>query len=1462
MYKFFVLVIFSLALAACGGGGGNDDSSGDVVDVGNGSQDDGATEGGNEDDDATENGNEDDGATEGGNEDEGSPNTAPTISVSEISIEEKLPVTISPTITDDGEISHYEWIQLRGPSAALDSTDDAELTFVAPEVKQDETMTFQITVIDDMGAESIAEVDVFVQQKTLALTLSGLVTDAPIVNPKLTIFVGEQEFTVEGDSDGAYIVELILDDTQAEDFVRIIAQGVGNQQNAKLQSLLGTVTKLSDLAGEDKILDKDELFSVNVTNLSTARSVLILEKNNGQFVATDAELDLLNKGIDPLKLINFAVAIKIVIDKSADESAFSLPIDIEDTLALISNKDAITEYLEKVKNDAVFSSTTSEMLSDENIILPFQPAPIYYIDNSKEMGVLELSEDHSGSFLSSADRLELTWFISNGKLVTRYNNKGILLWEGEEQRDVNGLSEFKSFGVYITEKHYHLIQESEESTVFNIVSKAEKIFTDNTIDSKDIETTNTPIQGNTVTAYTSAQTLPFDLPNETPFTIALPSLGSINSIVNQVSENNAINREYYGTKFQMNENGTGVALGIDENFQWQIIDVNGNEELHISLDSGVNTKYVRINQQRYAAVIEKDNIRVSQVENGALVDSQLAFDADAISGIYLNTTDKKSDTTNFAWQELWPTGEVYDITTIDQDNNGKIEDSEIYINFGHWTVSAHGRLNIQLYKYVGNPFLTGCFDAQHGCYLSREIDHTMIAEDIDTASFLTHSEWKIDIPPDGDHYWNVVVNNSFTRIDKRPIELPAIAGISSEPLEDRPVDIPVPTLDEHSLLGEVIYQDLTILECLENTPNEQTGENYNDTLLVSSVTNFSCDNNILESLEDLAQFSSLKKVEFSGLSNVDWQEIASLPTSINHFSFSNKTEEDGDISEISFSDLTIFSDREGLDTLILDDINISDWTPLDAISVENLTIKNQASFDSLEGINFGNVGFLSLINLPLTDISALATQTDLQGLSILNLDSRAYTDISWLSAYDKLEAFHIDQAIFDDLNLLANSYSTLVSLGLANANILDWQPLAMMPNIASLGVSNTSFADLSLLNNNQSDFRKLDIQYTEVYQLDNLLDGPFSAMSEGTDLEVIINPEMSGRFSLQIIEDLRMLNTLVEGYEVVNASISPPYGTLYLRGQDNSWEAEEPMLYSSGVYTSFSNLTNLCGDFLIASEDYTTTFSKKSRTPIDSNTPTPLIASTTDCCLSTNIDENGEYRFDFNTLATTLTIKPSNILAATPIYLRGSMNGWAVDNELSYIGGSRYQTTAQVTEGSYAFKIAAEDYSIEFGAVTIGEVIETGLKQQLAPIGNAGDVSINLDDGNYLFTFDLIDESLPAVTIVREHPLEGAPLYIHGINGNEDALHELIYQGNARYSADISMSIGDWTFTIADETSTLESTLGSGEQTMVEPGVSVSDFGQSSEPFSIRAEALLVYRFTLDYSRGYPVLTIESFNPA
>ena len=66
-------------------------------------------------------------------------------------MEEKEAHSIAAVAEDDGEITNYLWVQTGGADVELSGTTTSTLSFTAPSVDSDETLSFALTVEDDEG---------------------------------------------------------------------------------------------------------------------------------------------------------------------------------------------------------------------------------------------------------------------------------------------------------------------------------------------------------------------------------------------------------------------------------------------------------------------------------------------------------------------------------------------------------------------------------------------------------------------------------------------------------------------------------------------------------------------------------------------------------------------------------------------------------------------------------------------------------------------------------------------------------------------------------------------------------------------------------------------------------------------------------------------------------------------------------------------------------------------------------------------------------------------------------------------------------------------------------------------------------------------------------------------------------------------------------------------------------------
>ncbi|NVD07914.1 pullulanase-type alpha-1,6-glucosidase [Vibrio sp. JPW-9-11-11] len=101
----------------------------------------------------------------------------------------------------------------------------------------------------------------------------------------------------------------------------------------------------------------------------------------------------------------------------------------------------------------------------------------------------------------------------------------------------------------------------------------------------------------------------------------------------------------------------------------------------------------------------------------------------------------------------------------------------------------------------------------------------------------------------------------------------------------------------------------------------------------------------------------------------------------------------------------------------------------------------------------------------------------------------------------------------------------------------------------------------------------------------------------------------------------------------------------------------------------------------------------------------------------------------------------------TQVYLRGSMNGWSTDDELTYQGDGVYQFNGYLTPGEYEFKIASSDWNsvnLGFGAFT-----QTDDSLDLLDAGNGNLKLVVTEQGLYQFVLDARNQASLTASVVN-----------------------------------------------------------------------------------------------------------------
>lgn len=692
-------------------------------------------------------------------------NVIPTLTVEAQTVNEKSSIPVTANANGNGdEIVSYLWQQTSGSTVDLGQIDSETLTFKAPEVNADEEIGLSLTVTDIDNDSVTVETMVSVKQLTIPLTIAGLATDSPISNGKISVQVAGREITVDviADANGVYTVDLLLDDSESNAFISIIAQGVGQQANAGLITLLGTAGQLSTLAGEDNTLTEDESFAVNVTNISTAQYALAKLANGGKDISTDSELELLTQALNYEEVLTLATAIKVAIDKSTDNPDLSLPSGTTNTLDLVENIEATQAYIQEVVAAPEFQEAQDEIFQDDALV---DNSSVWDIPESYFL--LPASTLHSGSIIrfnsdktGSLGDVSFTWQEEDGVITTVNTDAGSTSFENIQINDQDVQVE-----VHHSSTNYEIkrLSSNDNSDVILFSSTSLTHYPNGELADKAETTTSTD------SALRNTATI--DISHSGSGIAYLP-------FMDNEPEDPTIKR--LGTdEFTLNEDGTGHATILNIDFTWQVVD--GVLIFNLPLEDGVTSQATwkqlsdnpSVNQFAHeytenGAILAKDD----HVGEGAILTEVMNWQANDVAGIYTYDSAVFGDPLDNFWFELQENGEADTYSSYDDDGDGTISIDELLIMRGSWTINSDGTLTITRIRHQDSGYTEECrYVNDNGCKLYHERTWRLLGKNGNAYGLFHKHDFKLSNLGWGDdelHY----DNRTVYKVDQSPITMP------------------------------------------------------------------------------------------------------------------------------------------------------------------------------------------------------------------------------------------------------------------------------------------------------------------------------------------------------------------------------------------------------------------------------------------------------------------------------------------------------------------------------------------------------------------------------------------------------------------------------------------------------------------------------------------------------------------
>ncbi|QSX30017.1 PKD domain-containing protein [Shewanella cyperi] len=624
-----------------------------------------------------------------GKDPEVSVNQAPTVTLANTTVNEKAEVNLSASATDtDGTIASFLWEVTSSHDIALTGADTATPSFTAPEVGlEGDTVALKVTVTDDDGATASASTEVKVNPLTLAFTLQGMATDSPLENAQIKVTIGGREITVDAtaDENGNYNIDLLLDDSETNAFVSIVAMGVGEQTNAGLISLLGSVSELNQLAGADGIVSAEDHFAVNVTNVTTAQYALAKLANNNEPISNSEQFATLAANLNPNEVMALATAIKVAIDKSVDNPDLGLPEGINNTLELVANVEQTQAYVEEVQQSAEYTEAQQEIFEDPNLVdtqSTFVVPETYYL--------MPQSTLHSGSVLKfkatnaegsagtgTQGDSEFDWTLAEGVLTLSYGEN-----LKSEEYYIDRVIDNVHLQVLVRTEPFSTeirrLQSSADRDLLALTQIDRWHFPNGELED-EFQTSNTSL-----TALKPSAIKP------------ISHTGEGYLIVPTTQE---FKEDTYTSTDTIHLAADGSATGRFNPgpFNWQL------EDGQMVLSFGeAKVRFVLLDDtqalERYALEVSEDGVNFNvgyTIGEGKLLVEPPVWATTDISGIYSYDNAIFNGEPGAFWFELHENKDVEIIDVHDWNGDGILSDNEFFIQYGNWTQSNDGAIHIQ-----------------------------------------------------------------------------------------------------------------------------------------------------------------------------------------------------------------------------------------------------------------------------------------------------------------------------------------------------------------------------------------------------------------------------------------------------------------------------------------------------------------------------------------------------------------------------------------------------------------------------------------------------------------------------------------------------------------------------------------------------------------------------------------------
>lgn len=756
-------------------------------------------------------------------------NNAPVIALSDFSINEKMPVSVVPTITDkDGDAVTVKWTQKSGLAITNSTLSGNSYNFVAPDIsKKDEVLTFTITATDALGDITTKDVSITLVANVEKLTFSGLMSLSPTawkypgVIPKVTVQVGGSSQTVDVTSaTGSYSAEVVIDEKDYNEQVKIIAEGQ-SPWIYKLVSELGNIQDVLALAGSDKLITSKDHSGLWVTEVTTALHGLMQLANNNQPIATKEQFEAAQLAYDGSKLLDVALAIKLILENQQPYPELTPPVGYGDTEALSRDLTRVAKYLAKANAalPTIVKQSKASLISDKIAAVTDINAikANYYLQQVELSGEGEfISLGNNGGYFADSQVSSDTRYVTaeNGEITIDYYptaaGQGLVTYPAQsvyvnniKVQEVKHLKSTKLKFVDISPSAGTVLIQHTYVKKYPNTNLADVTVVGDYVARKALKSITEINTAGRVFNVGATYVLPVPMTTDA-ISQAHPNAAGYQRKELRFKPLTANQAELSRVTFD----GTGQVSSEKVNATYSIGPM-GTMDIKPQGTVFPSTIMVSVWNAATPAIVtvRAVNNGSSTISNGPLVKQETAWTTSSVPGIYDFGTSFATPN-NYGWVEFNADGTALYVSTVDYNSDGVLTNDEFRLVKGLWQVRNDGSLVVRRYRNPADFCTSTIWDTAIGdsCILNEERVWSPYQQSGDTyvLNLLRYSYFDFWARQSLQTPWTSVVNitkeaeslnRTYTKVATRPIAIPAgvVANAQDQDAQmySEPVQIPL-----------------------------------------------------------------------------------------------------------------------------------------------------------------------------------------------------------------------------------------------------------------------------------------------------------------------------------------------------------------------------------------------------------------------------------------------------------------------------------------------------------------------------------------------------------------------------------------------------------------------------------------------------------------------------------------------